>query len=167
MTMVSVPAFHSDGRLRGSYVYMLMCQDAEPIYIKIGMSDAPARRLDELRTSCAVTPKILATVEVPSRKIACAMERDLHIAMAPWQTTGEWYLFDGQDQEHFNATWKAVFEKYAKPGWPLRWQKVPVQPLVKLAQRRKMLFQHRWATRGRAYRDFTHDSPRALRPSQK
>jgi hypothetical protein len=158
MTMFSVPAFNEGGRLRGSFVYMLMCQDAEPIYIKIGMSDAPMRRLNELRTACAVTPKILATVEVPSRKFACALETDLHSAMAPWQTTGEWYRYEGSDKSGFNDTWKMVFEKHAKPGWPLQWTKLAVQPMIKMAESRKRLYQHRWASRGQAYRDYLRAS---------
>lgn len=164
MSMFSVPAFHSEGRLRGSYVYLLMCQDGEPIYIKIGMTDAPSRRLDELRTTCAVTPKIMALAEVPSRKIACALEADLHAAMAPWQTTGEWYLFRSDDKGQFNNTWKMVFEKYAKPGWPLSWTKMAVQPIARMAEARKRYYQHRWAKRGLAYQDFTRNS---LRASQK
>jgi hypothetical protein len=157
MSLVGVPTFTSDGRLRGSYVYMLMCQDGAPIYIKIGMSDAPLRRLEELRKSCAVTPKILATVALPSRKIAFALETDLHVVMAPWQTVGEWYSYTGDDKAAFNDSWQRVFERYARPGWSLRWSKVAVEPMRKLAESRKRLYQHRWATRGRAYHDFTRD----------
>jgi hypothetical protein len=155
MSIFGVRAYHtSNGRIRGSYIYMLMCQDGDPIYIKIGMSDAPLRRLEELRTSCAVTPRVLSFAAVPSRSIASALEVDMHAVMAPWHTTGEWYLFDPTDKHEFNDSWKRVFQKYAKPSWPLKWDKVAVESIQKRAASRKRLFQHRWATRGLAYQDF-------------
>lgn len=169
MSVFTAAAFHKgNGRLRGSYVYMLLCQDDEQIYIKVGKSDAPLRRLNELRTSCAVTPKLLAYAEVTSSRIALAMEKDIHVSMAPWQTTGEWYRFESEEKERFNEAWKQVFQKYAKPGWPLQWTKVSVEAIAKVAESRKRLYQHRWATRGRAYQDFAREpEARSLRASQK
>lgn len=165
MSVGNFGIYHRDGRLRGSYVYMLLCRDAGPIHVKIGMTDIPTQRLSALRTNIPIKPEIFAIVEVFSRKEALRLEQGLHKELKKWRTDGEWFRFEDSDKGEFNLIWQRVFERFAKPGWPLYWVKIPVQPLAKLARQRQAAYRYRWRVRGKAYQDFER-ADRALRSSQ-
>lgn len=141
--------------MRGSFVYMLMCGEKEKIYIKVGQTCRPARRLEELRVGCPFVPKIYATAGTPGRELAQKLERELHGAFEEWHSHGEWFSFTDADKERFNQAWQLVFERSASPSWPLVWTKLAVKPLMQLAQQRRHFHQRKWAKNGLAYQDFT------------
>lgn len=155
MTIGRIPgAYNSNGRIRGSFVYMLLCQDDGPIYIKAGRSIVPMSRLNQLRHGCPITPRYFYTAEVPANAEAIKLEAELHHAFKIWHHSGEWYKLEKDDRELFNTAWKEVFAAFAKPGWPMKWTRLAVEPIAEAAARRKRYFKYQYRRRGQAYRDF-------------
>jgi len=155
--------YGTDGRMKGSFVYMLLCNDAEgPIYIKAGLSDTPTKRLNALRVACPITPRYFYVVEVHSRDQAKIIEAELLSAFEPWHHNGEWFKIPVEDKAEFNESWKKVFRFFSTPAWPLSWTKIAVQPLAEAAKKRKQFVQTMYVKRGRAFQDFKKD----LRMSQ-
>ena len=159
VTAASGRTFRKDSRLPSSFVYMLLCQDEDgPIYVKIGLSDEPYRRLQALRNGCPVTPRRFATCAVPGRIIAKRVEHALLSQLAPWRTQGEWLKFDRDEKADFNAGWQEAFRKTAPKGWPLEWTHIPVGELIKWWQQKKVLAQVRFNRMSQAKRDFLQHS---------
>jgi hypothetical protein len=157
--------FHPDGRIRGSYVYMLMCENSDGIHIKVGRSNNPLGRLATLLTACPLSPGVMATAELPNRRIALNFEQELHCALAPWRTNGEWFLFDSSDKAEFNESLQRAAAHFSKPSWPIRWQKHSVPALLSLARQRKAYVARMHRKQGRACRDFRRDAGvRGFRP---
>jgi hypothetical protein len=134
--------FHSayydrDGRVTGSYVYMLLCPDTEFIFIKVGMSQNPIKRLGSLKTACAVAPETLAIMPVQSSYIAASLEKALHTALAPWRTTGEWFRFKAEDKGEFNAIWKRVVAAFSADSTPLKWTMLSVSGLLEIGRQQR------------------------------
>ena len=151
--------YGNDGRIRGAYIYMLLCQDdGGPVYVKIGMSSNPTQRLHALRLGCPVTPHQFCTMRHSSSKIALKTERILHKALKQWRSSGEWYRVPVSEQKEFNQALRAALNSYHRSGFPQVWEKVPVQPLVRLAEQRLKDMQRLWNSRGLARRDFLSQS---------
>lgn len=120
-----------------SFAYMLFCHDqGGPIYVKIGMSDSPLFRVLELKTGCPMNMDRLAIVRVWSREAAQSLEIDLHHAFKRWRLDGEWFRMSLADKNRFNATWKEVFQKYARPDWPMKWHQISVREFLSLRRRK-------------------------------
>lgn len=147
---------NSDGRLVGSFVYMLLCQQGGPIHVKIGLSDDPFKRLSALRNTCAVTPRRFAVTSVPSRLMAKRLEAALHKELSPWRKHGEWFEFTPEEKADFNRGWQVVFARQQRNmrGYPLKWEHLSVAEIVKAAEARKNASQRRWRERGPAFQDF-------------
>jgi hypothetical protein len=158
VTVGTVPAFHrTDGRLIGCYVYMLLCSDGGPIYVKIGISQAPTDRLNQLRTSCPVRPQVLAVAETFSRKEARRIENGLHQIYDGWRHRGEWFLISAEDKPEFNRRWREVFTRHSRRDWPLAWEQISVKAIDRLAQQRQAFFRKRMRRRGASYKAFVKD----------
>jgi hypothetical protein len=136
VTMAEQSGFYtSDGLLRGAYIYLLMCPKPPDIHIKVGRSENPQRRLVALSTGCAVKPELLCTLRLPSRKATAKAEKDLHHALARWWTHGEWFCVRFDEKREFNDAMHSIVRPYQKPGWPVTWDKIPAQALLReLAQ---------------------------------
>lgn len=160
--MAARAMFHPDGRIRGSYVYMLVCRNSDGIHIKVGMSDNPLNRLGSLLTACPLKPGVLATVELPNRPTALRFEKELHCALEQWRHVGEWFLFKPTDKPAFNAAIRSAAVHFAKPAWPMRWQKHSVAALLAQARQRKAIYQGSRQKRGRAFEDFEKAGGRSL-----
>lgn len=155
VTNISKTLYRKDGRVRGSFVYMLLCQDdAGPIYVKIGMSDDPFQRMQALRNGCPVQPRRFAFVAVPSRRLAKKIESFLHGELSPWRSQGEWFKFEPAEKADFNKGWQSAFRKAAIPGYPLEWTHIAVEFLIKEWDRRRNVARGIWKKRGRVYQDF-------------
>lgn len=156
MSSFKISAF--DGkRLRGCYVYMLICRDDGPLYIKVGISETPTERLMALRLGCPVNPKTFAVCESFSRRMARKIEVDLHKALKQWRAHGEWFKLDISEKDAFNDAIRPVFSKHTRASWPLRWEKVSVKAMVSYWNRRKATAMKKLRRRGRAYADFKKD----------
>lgn len=154
MTVGTLPLYNPDGRLRGHYVYMVLCCESGPIFIKIGHSKSPFQRLNDLRVGCPLVPRILAVLELPGRHLAKRMEGDLHRALMPWRRHGEWFAFEHSDKIQFNQQVARVVGTYRTPCRILRWHRFSVPKLIADGQRRMRALQSRHAKSSLAYRDF-------------
>ena len=134
--------YREDGRIVGSYVYFLLCEDEDNIFVKIGFSDNPILRLSDLRTSCAIEPGCMAYVHLQSRKKATSLERDLHKAYKKWRSNGEWFKFKKTEKRAFNDTWKSVFQDHATKCWALWWTKINAKELTAQNKKRKAGYVH-------------------------
>lgn len=115
-----------DGRLRGCYVYMLLCRDEGPVYVKLGTSINPHSRLRQLRYTSPVTLRQFCSFEVPSRFKALLIERELRKVFRPWEAPGEWYTVPLTDKGAFNRAWQPVLAAYHEKRWPCVWNRVAV-----------------------------------------
>lgn len=138
---------------------MLLCQDepASPIYVKIGLSDSPLKRMQSLRNGCPVTPKRFAICAVPSRLIAQRVERSLLTEFSPWTSHGEWFKFDKAEKQDFNVAWQRGFANIRLGSWALEWTHFAVEELIKQWAKSQKIYQSKWRRRGVAYQDFARD----------
>lgn len=114
-----------------SYVYLMLCEEAEHIYIKIGYSDNPIKRLKQITSASALTPKYLATVTTRGTAHSKWLEADLHCAFMPWRITGEWFRFAAADKAEFNLRSRSVLMKHADAeGTERKWKTVPTGVLL-------------------------------------
>lgn len=157
MSVENIGLYRPDGRLRGTYVYMLLCRDDGPIYVKVGITDRPDERLLALRHGCPVTPLQYCTMEVASRRKARVIEIGLHESFRQWRAHGEWFRVNFTDKTEFNAGWRKVLARHATNGWPGEWSRVAVQPVIAAKQRAARYRLHIIRKRGTSFRDFRRD----------
>jgi len=141
----------------GCYVYVLLCQDGSgPVYIKIGISERPDKRLRALSHGCAISPRLFATVDVKNRLAARKLEEALHGEFVQERTVGEWFIFRAEAAGDFRRRCTAVLSRFDHdPTRPLRWSAVAVHALLRHDKRRSVgwLQHNRQAITGRARRD--------------
>lgn len=138
-----------DGRIRGAYVYVLLCRDAEdtPVYVKIGLSASPLSRLATLRGACPIAPREFAYVPVFNRPTAQAIEQSALQAFRPWRTQGEWIRIPPGGKSRFNALWKDVLEEFRTPGWAFTWTRIDPVAYFRMLDQRRQAFRSQFATR--------------------
>jgi len=146
--------FTPDGRLRGSYVYMLLCQVQGPIFIKVGRSCDPFSRLDELCQESPVVPLAMAVAEVHSHRQAARVEADLRHALWLWHSHFEWYVVYPFEKSAFNAAWKPVMAAHSAPSRKIEWNHYSVSQLIEQARKSARLTRSRFMARGIANQDF-------------
>lgn len=158
MTIGSLHQYRADGRMRGSFVYLLICHDDGPdLYIKAGLTDQPGKRLASLRAACPVTPRYFYTAEVQSRDKAKLLEAELLFKFQPWHHSGEWFKVPVVDKTEFNQSWRIAFAAHRSPSWPLTWEKLIVQPFLAYGQKKAAFVRMKYRRRGRAFQDFQKD----------
>lgn len=155
LSLTQLPSHRHNGRIRGWYVYLLMFQVGEVIFVKVGQSGDPIKRLSSLLTGCPTDDGVLAVAELPSRLIAGWTESALHRAFRPWRIRGEWFEFRPDERELFNRGWKHAVADFASSSWPIRWTKLSVGHLLRQARQRQAAFAAiRAKRRPSARRDF-------------
>jgi hypothetical protein len=117
---VTQSVLNADGRAPGSWVYVFLCENEGKAILKIGVSDNPARRFQMIRTGCPFRHINSVMVNVYTRDVAFEIERVLLEEFKPWRTNGEWLSFDYEEKPVFNHRFRAVLDRYKKPGWPLK-----------------------------------------------
>lgn len=150
--------YDQNGRVKGDYVYLLLCRDDQKIFIKIGRSIHPEKRFHALRNNCPVRAISFSTIHCAGREIGKRLERELHFTFAKWRITGEWFSFKAEDKAEFNNLFREVLVALSVPSWPLRVVKVSAKVLITRAVAAKYFNQRRWSKRGKAFQDFTRDS---------
>lgn len=142
------------GRIRGTSVYMLLCQDDGPIYVKVGISVDPLVRLVALRDGCPVTPQCFAMLELATKDKARSLERGLHLVFKQWHARGEWFRLEVSERLAFVAAWRTVFRRHELPSCPLTWTEVSVKEFFARRKLRGDLWKRGYAIRGKPYRDY-------------
>lgn len=158
MTIGQLQAFNQDGRARGHFVYMLLCQDSGgPIYIKIGITGNPIQRFRSLRCGCPVTPGSFAYFEVPNENVARRIESALHEAFHGWNAHLEWFVFLEAERPAFNEVLQSVLAEHRIPGRKFEWNKISVKELIRIGDRNRRYAQRLFAKRGLHYQDYLRD----------
>lgn len=120
---------------------MLFCQDGDgPVYVKVGMSALPYRRVCELSTGCPVRPAMLALAHVGmSRGRALKIERGLHRRLDKWRHRREWFLVPIADKAEFKRQTTLAISDHFSAGARVEWRKTKLQDstLNSLAVREK------------------------------
>jgi hypothetical protein len=155
MTVYSMNEFTADGRLRGTYVYMLLCQmEFGPIHIGVGRAKEPLQRLAKLRSACPVIPRIIALAELANERKASAVERDLHVELNRWHTHLSWFRVDPMQRTEFNAAWKAAVAKHSTPSRPIEFRQYDVETLIEQRKKKQQMHRLNFARRGAVFQDF-------------
>lgn len=146
--------FNPDGRLRGSYVYLMLCAEQERIFVKAGRSNSPLQRLNDLRVGCPLIPEILAVAEVANVSRAKRLENHLHRGLHAWHSHGEWFVLTRAQKFEFNSIIWSIVREHSDPSRRIAWRQYSVPALIRDAQRRRTYAQSRFAKLGQAFRDF-------------
>jgi len=137
------------------FVYLLLCRDGDgPIYIKVGITGAPKKRLLALRAGCPVEPRYFYSAQTRSRDWARKVERDQHTAFARWRTQGEWFSLKMEDKQEFNALLRSVAERHSDVGCKIEFDKLVVKPYVAHLHQKAKFAQVLHQRRGKAFQDF-------------
>ena len=122
----------------GAYVYMLLCQSGEDdaVYLKIGQSSSPTKRLQDLIYGCGLKAEVFSFTDVGYCHRAKQLENALLLACKPWQTRGEWFRIPLAEKQTFNFLLREVCDTVAKKWhWEsdarIKWEKVMVDDVAK------------------------------------
>lgn len=96
-----------------TYVYVAMARDGDgPMYVKVGISDDPYRRVPALQTGCPLKIFRAGMVKCASRDQAKRIEKKMHADLSPRHTIGEWFRFSWEEKPErafLQATLEANF----------------------------------------------------------
>lgn len=137
-------SFEDDERPDDCWVYMLLCRDDGPYYIKVGISQNPVKRLSSLRTACGVKARMLLCTEVWSRRAAARIEASVHAALDEWRVEGEWFKVQPEDRDRFNAAWSPVFAQYRNKSYPLELKRVSLPEVDRVGELYRRNGVRRW-----------------------
>lgn len=145
----------------GSFVYALTCVENGRAIIKLGVSDNPLKRLDQLRQQIPFKARTFAMLPMSSRKLAFRMERLLLHNFKPWRTRGEWMQFAPEDKANFNRVVRAVYSDVLQSrDINPHWTKIDVRAVDRQKQATRKIMQRRYAKMGMAQRDFIKNGGR-------
>lgn len=126
MTVFDSRLYSHSGRLRGCFIYALLCGDRSRLAVKIGHSLDPVGRLQQLKGDLEASPRTLAMLELVDKTEAARAEYLLHDRFRGHRIRDEWFAFTMADKEFFNRECSKVLVSFARPGWPLKWTRLPV-----------------------------------------
>jgi hypothetical protein len=146
-----------DGCLIGSFVYFFCCasDSHDVVYIKIGVSDYPTKRLFALINNCALQPLTFGVCNVRSREIAFKIETKLHSEFRNFRTNGEWFKFPVDFKPHFSQAREKIFIPYRNAAWPMKISLAPAMPVLKDARLKAKFYLHKLHKRGKSFKDFS------------
>lgn len=113
----------------GCYVYLVFCEQGGAVYIKVGVSADPIRRLMSIRNGMPFEPKRFAFCRVSGRKMALSMEALLLERTKHWRSRGEWLETLPSEAEAFRKILSGVTARYAR-GLTLTWGQMDVRAFV-------------------------------------
>jgi|SRR5579859_3170539 len=128
-----------NGRIRGTFVYLVLCEERGIIFVKVGIADEPIKRLRAIATGCPLDVGVLAYVELPNRAAAFQAERELHIQFQQWRTRGEWFRFKKKDKKPFNTRLRMVLAHWERPSWQMKWTKLDAVALLRQITAKRLL----------------------------
>ncbi len=94
--------YDCNGRLAAwrTYVYVLMARDGDgPMYVKVGRSDNPIKRISNVQVGCPFRIVKAGMVKCLTIEQASSIERELHLLLQDHWSSGEWFRFDWKDTE--------------------------------------------------------------------
>ncbi|MFI8573505.1 GIY-YIG nuclease family protein [Stenotrophomonas bentonitica] len=92
-----------------TYLYLFMARDSDgPMYVKVGVSDDPYGRVTQVQTGCPIKICRAAMMKCMSRDQARKVELAVHLDLAHYASSGEWFRFDWGDPSQRRALNNAV-----------------------------------------------------------
>jgi hypothetical protein len=117
LTLAVSPA--NDNQIR-SLVYFI---DTETGYLKIGISNNPSSRRDQLQIGCPVPIRLACVWDTQRDGIdPRKMEQSLHRNLAPYKTHGEWFKMPPPNEFQFaqKLAWARHYYPHIYDAW---WRK--------------------------------------------
>ena len=71
------------------YVYLMSCRDSD--YYKVGISQDPCRRVDDLQPSCPLQVTLLVSNGPYPQAVAWRIEHETHRKLSKYWLHGEWF----------------------------------------------------------------------------
>lgn len=102
-----------------NFVYAAFFADRDDIYIKVGRSGTPYKRVQQIAESCPFVLSQAVFTSAGSVEAALKIERSLGHLLTGYRTRGEWFRFGLADGQVFSATVKTTFAKVT--GRRLTW----------------------------------------------
>lgn len=93
------------------YVYLIAAEFKSDIQYKVGVSNAPDRRINELKTANPNVTHIENKYLCESREIATKVETWMHKYYSKNNINGEWFLLEQDDIEEFTEKCKYYEER--------------------------------------------------------
>lgn len=107
------------------FVYAFFFEYKGEVFVKVGQSAVPYKRLDAITHGCPFPLSQAVFVQIGGSSHAKSFELRMKRELEEYRTRGEWYCFDKSDGAKFN---EAVREVYAKiTGRRLVWSKVDIR----------------------------------------
>lgn len=116
----------ADGRLFGCYTYLLFARQGSDVYVKVGVSERPKDRLQEICCGLPFEADRYAFCFHGSRGAALKMERDLLKAYAKWSTRGEWLKMARADSAEFRSILQTVTRKFSTATNRMQWDQLSI-----------------------------------------
>jgi hypothetical protein len=149
MTIERAHLYTIDGRLRGSYVYMVLWRFDAFIHVKLGRSCSPFEGLKRWTEA-----HVISVAEVPTLRTAARLEACLREIFIPWQTDLECFSVRFEEWPTFKAAWRPVLAEMSTPSRRIHWRNYSVQAIASDATRRRRERQRTFMRRPLAYQDF-------------
>lgn len=140
MTVVTLRIHNRDGRARSHYVYLVLCQDDGPIYVRVGHSAHPVEHVRHVRANAPATPRFVAYSEVGTRSLARLVERAMHDSLSEWRFKRAWYVAKLSEQQAFRKSVQRVLARFSTPERTLTLQQIEIEPWRVLASERLAVY---------------------------
>ena len=146
-------AFTPTGRLKGCFVYMILCVVDGQLRAKIGYSSDPLKRFRALVTGCPVVPEELSVLEVAGPVIAKKVEEEMHAALKQWNVHHEWFGIPEAEKAAFATRLREVLTRNSDSSRSLRWVRYSVAKILASLHQRQMAGRRRFCEADLSFRD--------------
>lgn len=119
-------------------VYVLLKNMPDGIYVKIGISADPIRRLRELIHGLPWVPDTLSYYRMRTRVAARDMEGYLLLAHRNCRTRGEWHLLPADQLVAFKRTLQVTGSRYVKKSHGGKWATMSVPEFLEAAEQARI-----------------------------
>jgi hypothetical protein len=149
MTIERAGLYTIDGRLRGSYVYMVLWRIDVRIQVKLGRSSSPFAGLKRWTEA-----HVICIAEVPTLHTAVRLEAQLREVFIPWRADPECFSVRVVEWPTFKAAWRPVLDAMSSPSRRIHWRNYSVQAIATDAIRRRRERQRTFMQRPLTYQDY-------------
>lgn len=107
------------------FVYAFFFEYGDEVFVKVGQSAKPHRRLGEVANGCPFPLSQAVYTQIGSASIAKSFELRMKVALARFRTRGEWYVFNKAQGGEFSVAANIVYMKVS--ARKLAWSEVDLQ----------------------------------------
>lgn len=106
------------------FVYAFFFEYKEEVFVKIGQSAVPYKRLDAITHGCPFPLSQAVFAQIGGESHAKTFELRMKKELYGYRTRGEWYCFPKDSGPRFNAAIRKVFMQIT--GRALSWSKIDI-----------------------------------------